>query len=81
MAIKYILNWRSKKFTEIIDVRSPNEYSEDHIPNSINLPVLNNDERELIGSIYKNESPFKAKKLGASLISKNISTYIKKKIY
>ena len=79
MAIKYILNWRSKKFTEIIDVRSPNEYSEDHIPNSINLPVLNNDERELIGSIYKNESPFKAKKLGASLISKNISTYIKKK--
>ena len=77
MPVKYITDWRSKKFTEIIDVRSPKEYYEDHIPKSINLPVLNDSERSLIGSIYKKDSPFKAKKLGASIISKNISKFIK----
>ena len=68
-----------KKINQIIDVRSPSEYKDDHIPGSINLPVLNDKERNLIGTIYKKESPFKAKKLGASLISKNISVFIKKK--
>ena len=76
MPIKYIINWKSNKINQIIDVRSPEEYSEDHIPNSLNIPVLNNNERKLIGTIYKNENPFKAKKLGASLISKNIANFI-----
>ena len=79
MPIKYITKWNTKKINQIIDVRSPSEYKEDHIPGSINLPVLNDKERKLIGTIYKKESPFKAKKLGASLISKNISVLIKKK--
>ena len=46
MPIKYIINWELKSFDDIIDVRSPNEYQEDHIPNSTNLPVLNNTERK-----------------------------------
>ena len=49
MPIKYIKNWELKSFDNIIDVRSPNEYQEDHIPNSTNLPVLNNLERKEIG--------------------------------
>ena len=47
MPIKYIVNWKSNKINQIIDVRSPDEYSEDHIPNSLNVPVLNNNERKL----------------------------------
>lgn len=77
MPIRYITNWRSKKFSEIIDVRSPEEYYEDHIPTAINLPVLNNNERTKIGSIYNKKNSFVAKKLGASLISKNIGNHIK----
>ena len=50
-----------KKFNQIIDVRSPSEYKDDHIPGSINLPVLSDKERNLIGTIYKKESRFKAK--------------------
>ncbi|WP_269431243.1 rhodanese-like domain-containing protein, partial [Crocosphaera watsonii] len=38
---------------EIIDVRSENEFAEDHIPGAINLPVLNNQERKKVGTIYK----------------------------
>ena len=55
---------------DIIDVRSPSEYRLDHIPGSINLPVLDDDERKLIGWTYKNVSSFKAKRIGASLVSK-----------
>ncbi|MDJ0658086.1 MAG: tRNA 2-selenouridine(34) synthase MnmH [Crocosphaera sp.] len=62
--------------SEIIDVRSEHEFSEDHIPGAINLPVLKNEERRKIGTIYKQISPFEAKKLGASFIFNNISQHI-----
>ena len=78
MTIKYTVKWKKTNFSDIIDVRSPAEYKEDHIPGSINLPVLNNEQRVIIGTIYKKESPFKAKKIGASLISNNISKHLKK---
>ena len=55
---------------------SPAEYAEDHIPGAINLPVLNNAERERVGTIYKQVSSFDAKKIGAALVSANISRHI-----
>jgi tRNA 2-selenouridine synthase len=64
-----------KSFSEIIDVRSENEFAEDRLPNAINLPILNNEERAKVGTIYK-QSPFEARKLGAALVSKNISYYL-----
>ena len=69
------------KFDDVIDVRSPSEYEDDHIPGSINLPVLSDKEREMIGTIYKQRSKFEAKKLGASYVSKNISDHLKKHTY
>ena len=68
--------WDEKKYDTIIDVRSPSEFNEDHIPGAINLPVLNDKERKKIGIIYKKKSPFEAKILGSSLIAKNISEYL-----
>ncbi|MBZ8180170.1 tRNA 2-selenouridine(34) synthase MnmH [Oscillatoria salina] len=67
--------WR-ETYSEIIDVRSPAEYAEDRIPGAINLPVLDNQERAKIGTIYKQVSPFEARKLGASLVAANISHYL-----
>ena len=64
-------------FTKIIDVRTPDEYNHDSIPNSINMPVLNCTEREQVGKIYK-QNIFEARKLGAQIIAKNISMFIKK---
>ena len=63
------------QYSEIIDVRSPSEYALDHIPNSKNYPVLNDEEREKVGKLYK-ENPFKARRLGASIISANVSRHI-----
>ena len=62
-------------YSQIIDARSPAEFAIDHIPGAINLPVLSDDERIKVGTLYK-ESPFEARKLGAALISANVSRYL-----
>ena len=41
----------------IIDLRSPGEYAEDHLPGAVNLPLFDNAERALIGTLYKQASP------------------------
>ena len=63
---------KPNRFSEIIDVRSPSEFHDDHIPGAINVPVLSDEERSLVGTLYKQDS-FEGKKLGAGLICKNIS--------
>lgn len=63
-------------FDEIIDVRSPAEFAEDHIPGAINLPALDNEERAIIGTIYKQDSPFKARKQGAALVAMNAARHL-----
>lgn len=63
-------------YDEIIDTRSPAEYADDHIPGSINLPVLDNAERARVGTLYKQVSAFDAKKLGAALVARNIARHL-----
>jgi tRNA 2-selenouridine synthase len=63
-------------FDEIIDVRTPAEFAEDHIPGAINCPVLSDEERITVGTLYKQVSPFEARKLGAALVAKNISSHL-----
>jgi tRNA 2-selenouridine synthase len=64
------------EFDTLIDVRSPAEYAEDHIPGAINCPVLSNGERIRVGTLYKQESPFAARKLGAVLVARNIAQHL-----
>lgn len=63
-------------FDEVIDVRSPSEYALDHVPDAVNCPVLDDAERATVGTLYKQSSPFDAKKLGAALVSRNIARHI-----
>ena len=63
-------------FDDIIDVRSPAEYAEDHLPGAINLPVLNDAERARVGTIYKQVSPFDARKIGGALVAANAARHI-----
>ena len=64
------------KFDTIIDVRSPAEFADDHIPGAINLPVLDDQQRAKIGTIYKQMDPFTAKRAGAALVAQNIATHL-----
>lgn len=70
-------------FDEIIDARTPAEFAEDHIPGAVNLPVLDNEQRIVVGTMYKQQSAFEARRLGGALVAENIArhlqTYLKDK--
>ena len=48
----------------VFDVRSPGEFEQAHIPGAINLPLFNNEERSLVGTIYKQQGRQPAIKAG-----------------
>jgi tRNA 2-selenouridine synthase len=64
------------RFDAVIDVRSPAEFAIDHIPGAVNLPVLDDEERARIGTIYVQESRLKARRLGAALVARNIARHL-----
>jgi len=68
-------------FDSIIDVRSPSEFAEDHVPGAINCPVLDDEERARVGTLYKQVSPFEARKVGAALVSRNIAKHIENQLF
>ena len=57
-----VTSWQASDYDMIIDVRSPIEFADDHIPGAVNMPVLSDEERVTIGTLYKQESPFIARK-------------------
>lgn len=59
----------------LIDARTPSEFAEDHVPGAINLPVLNDEERAEIGTLYK-ENSFEARHQGAIRVSRNIAAIL-----
>ena len=63
-------------YDSVIDVRSESEFALDHMPGAINCPVLNDGERARVGTIYKQNNSFEAKKIGAALVAKNIATHL-----
>jgi len=77
------MNFKSTKLKEfrnldglLIDVRSPDEYYKGHMPNSINIPLFNNDERAFIGKKYKNAGKDKAVLEGLIIVEKKIDQLI-----
>ena len=60
----------------LIDARSESEYAHDHLPGALNWPSLDDAERARVGTLYRQVSPFEARKLGASLVSANIARHI-----
>ncbi|GFP76622.1 tRNA 2-selenouridine(34) synthase MnmH [Clostridium fungisolvens] len=58
--------------TKLIDVRAPIEYEKGAMLNSINLPILSNEERHIIGICYKEKGNDEATKLGYKLVSGDI---------
>ena len=66
------------ELADIIDVRTPAEFADDHVPGAINCPVLSNEERVRVGTVHAQVSQFEAKKLGAALISRNIAGIVER---
>jgi tRNA 2-selenouridine synthase len=64
------------EFTVLIDVRSPGEYALDHIPGAINCPVLDDDERRVVGTTDVQVSAFEARKIGGAMVARNIARHL-----
>ena len=63
-------------FDAVIDVRSPAEFALDHIPGAINCPVLDDEERRIVGTLYVQVSAFEARKLGGAMVARNIAQHL-----
>ncbi|WGH78063.1 tRNA 2-selenouridine(34) synthase MnmH [Jannaschia ovalis] len=63
-------------FDDVIDVRSPSEFAEDHIPGALNLPVLDDAERAKVGTIYTRQDRFLARRIGAALVARNAARHL-----
>lgn len=64
------------RYSAVIDARSPAEYAEDRLPGAINLPVLGDAERAEVGTIYTQESRFKARRVGAAYVAHNVAAHL-----
>ena len=71
---------RLDAFSTIIDARSESEFAEDRLPGAVNWPSLNDAQRRLVGTEYKQVSPFVASKRGAALVARNIAEHIEREV-
>lgn len=60
----------------ILDVRSESEFRDGHIQGAINIPILNNEERKIVGTLYKQQGKNAAIKEGISLVGPRLSSII-----
>ena len=66
------------RFDAVIDARSPSEFGLDRLPGAVNWPSLDDEERRLVGTEYKQVSPFEARKRGAVLVARNIARHLER---
>jgi tRNA 2-selenouridine synthase len=63
-------------FRERIDVRSPIEFADDHLPGAASHPVLDDAERVRVGTMHAQDSAFAARRAGAAIVARNIAAMI-----
>lgn len=67
----------SKRATyPVIDVRSPSEYAHAHIPGAYNLPLFSDEERKIVGTVYKQENRENAIKAGLKIFGPQMVSMI-----
>ncbi|WP_059414364.1 tRNA 2-selenouridine(34) synthase MnmH [Cupriavidus basilensis] len=65
-----------RTFDTLIDARSPAEFELDHIPGAINCPVLDNEERHIVGTLYKQVGAFEARRVGGAMVAANLARHL-----
>jgi tRNA 2-selenouridine synthase len=67
------------RFDVLIDARSPSEFALDHIPGAINCPVLDDEERHIVGTIYKQQGAFEARRVGGAMVAANLARHLRER--
>jgi len=66
-------------FDTLIDARSPAEFAIDHLPGAINCPVLDDDERRIVGTLYKQQGAFFARRVGGGMVAANLARHLRER--
>lgn len=74
---KALFSWELVATNLIIDVRSEIEFAEGHIPGAINIPILNTEERRIVGKTYKDLGKKKAILKGLELSGPHLHKRLK----
>lgn len=67
------------EYDEIIDARSPAEYALDHLPGALNCPVLDDEERRIVGTLYKQQGAFEARRVGGAMVAANLALHLRER--
>lgn len=65
-----------RKSLPVLDVRSESEFAKGHVPGAINIPILNDAERKIVGTLYKQQGPKEAIKEGIKLVGPRLHDII-----
>jgi tRNA 2-selenouridine synthase len=68
------------RFDAVIDVRSPAEFADDHLAGALNWPVLDDEQRRIVGTLYKQVSALQARKVGAAMVARNIADHLDRSV-
>ena len=63
---------------EILDVRSPGEYAQGHIPGAVSFPLFSDEERAQVGTCYKQEGRDQAVELGFEIVGPKTVNFLRK---
>jgi len=61
----------------LVDVRSPREYAQGHVPGALSLPLLNDEQRSAVGLTYRTRGAQQARLLAMDLVSADLSSYLR----
>jgi tRNA 2-selenouridine synthase len=61
---------------QVIDVRSPSEYADGHMPGAANFPLLDDSDRAAVGLAYKQRGAAQARLVAMELVSPGLPTYL-----
>jgi len=65
-----------RKLLSVVDVRSPAEFNDGHIPGAINIPIFNDDERAIVGTIFKNKGRLPAVEKGLEIVGPKMTKFV-----
>ena len=65
----------------VIDVRSPGEFAQGHIPGAINIPLFSDDERAQVGTLYIQRSKEEAIAKGYEFVTPKLDDFIKQSFH
>jgi tRNA 2-selenouridine synthase len=69
-----------KKILPVVDVRSPGEFAEGHIPGAINIPIFNDEERAIVGTIYVKRGRLPAIEKGLEIVGPKMAQFVREAV-